>query len=68
VLPALVAKHLVREVRALIWVAPLLAVAAAVIGSVFANYWDMPPAHMTVALLCGGLALAWLCASWDHST
>ena len=30
VLPALVAKHLVREVRALIWVAPAIAVAAAV--------------------------------------
>ena len=55
VLPALVAKHLVREVRALIWVAPALAVAAAVVGFVFANYWDTPPAHMTVALLCGAL-------------
>ncbi len=60
VLPALVAKHLVREVRALIWVAPALAVAAAVLGFVFANYWDTPPAHMTVALLCGGLAVVWL--------
>jgi ABC-type Mn2+/Zn2+ transport system permease subunit len=60
VLPALVAKHLVREVRSLIWAAPLIAVAAAVIGSVFANYWDTPPAHMSVALLCGALAMAWL--------
>jgi zinc transport system permease protein len=60
VLPALVAKHLVREVQTLIWVAPALGVAAAVIGFVFANYWDTPPAHMTVALLCGFLALAWL--------
>ncbi|MGH2667763.1 MAG: metal ABC transporter permease, partial [bacterium] len=60
VLPALIAKHLVREVRALIWVAPALAVAAAVAGFVFANHWDTPPAHMTVALLCGGLAAVWL--------
>jgi ABC-type Mn2+/Zn2+ transport system permease subunit len=59
VLPALIAKHLVREVRALIWVAPLIAVAGSVAGSVLANYWDTPPAHMTVALLCGGLAAAW---------
>jgi ABC-type Mn2+/Zn2+ transport system permease subunit len=60
VLPALVAKHLVREVRTLIWVAPAIAVAASVVGVVFANYWDVPPAHMTVALLCGALAAVWL--------
>ncbi len=60
VLPALIAKHLVREVKALVWVAPALAVTAAVAGFVFANHWDTPPAHMTVALLCGGLGLVWL--------
>jgi ABC-type Mn2+/Zn2+ transport system permease subunit len=62
VLPALIAKHLVREVRTLIWLAPLLAVTAAVIGFVLANDWDTPPAHMTVALLCGALAAVWAAA------
>jgi len=59
VLPALIGKHLVREVRALIWVAPLVAVGTAVLGFVLANDWDIPPAHMTVALLCAGLAAVW---------
>ena len=59
VLPALIGKHLVREVRGLIWVAPLVAVGTAVLGFVLANDWDIPPAHMTVALLCAGLAAVW---------
>jgi ABC-type Mn2+/Zn2+ transport system permease subunit len=60
VLPALVAKHLVREVRPLLWLAPALALSAAVSGFVLANTLDTPPAHTTVALLCGALPLAWL--------
>jgi ABC-type Mn2+/Zn2+ transport system permease subunit len=60
VLPALVAKHLVRDVRALMIVAPIVALIAAGIGFVLANHFDTPPAHATVALLCGFLALAWM--------
>ncbi len=59
VLPALVAKHIVRDVRTLMIVAPIVAVFAAVVGFVLANHFDTPPAHATVALLCLGLALAW---------
>lgn len=60
VLPALVAKHLVRDVRTLMLVAPLVAVFAAVCGFVLANHFDTPPAHATVALLCALLAAAWV--------
>ena len=59
VLPALVAKHLVREVRTLVWLAPVIALAAAVAGFVLAHSLDTPPAHTTVALLCAALPLAW---------
>lgn len=60
VLPALIAKHLVRDVRGLMIAAPIVAVLAAVVGFVLANHFDTPPAHATVALLCFLLALAWL--------
>ena len=59
VLPALVAKHLVREVRTLVWLAPVIALAAAVAGFVLAHSLDTPPAHTTVAFLCAALPLAW---------
>jgi ABC-type Mn2+/Zn2+ transport system permease subunit len=59
VLPALVAKHLVREVRALVWLAPAIALAAAGAGFVLAHSLDTPPAHTTVALLCVALPVAW---------
>jgi ABC-type Mn2+/Zn2+ transport system permease subunit len=60
VLPALVVKHLVSDVRTMMIAAPAVAVATAVAGFVVANHLDTPPAHATVALLCGILALAWL--------
>lgn len=60
VLPALVARRLVRESRALLWVAPAVALAAAVPGFVLAHFVDVPPAQMTVTLLCAALGLAWL--------
>lgn len=58
VLPALAARPLVREVRSLLLVAPLVAVAAAVLGSLLANHWDTPPAHTSVAVMCVAVALA----------
>lgn len=60
VLPAIAARNLCREMRAMLWVAPLLAVATAGLAFVAANAWDVPPAHATVAGLCGVVALSWL--------
>jgi ABC-type Mn2+/Zn2+ transport system permease subunit len=57
VLPPLLAKRLCREVRSMFLVAPLMSLAMGVPGFVLANHLDSPPAQMTVALLCGGLAL-----------
>jgi ABC-type Mn2+/Zn2+ transport system permease subunit len=52
VLPALAARSLCREVRPMLLAAPLLGVGAAGIGFVVANARDLPPAQLTVALLC----------------
>jgi ABC-type Mn2+/Zn2+ transport system permease subunit len=60
VLPALAAKGLCREVRVLAWLAPALAVGAALAGFFLAHAFDVPPAHATVALLAAGLPLVWL--------
>lgn len=59
VLPALAAKNLCREVRPLLWAAPVIAFVAALVAFVVANHYDYPPAQMTVALLCLALALGW---------
>jgi len=59
VLPPLVAKNLCREVRPLLWVSPLLATGAALVGFVLSNDLDWPPAHTTVALLAAALPVAW---------
>lgn len=56
-LPVLAAKTMVREMRALFWTAPLLAVGCAIIGFVLAHAWDLPPAQITVVVM-GALALA----------
>jgi zinc transport system permease protein len=64
VLPALVARRLVREARPLLWLAPALALAVALPGFVLADAVDVPPAQMTVTLLCAGLALAWGASRW----
>ena len=60
ILPALVAKNICRDIRTMFLVAPLVAVTVGVGGFVSANYYDLPPAQMTVVLLCSGLALAWI--------
>jgi zinc/manganese transport system permease protein len=59
VLPALAAKHMCHEVRAMLVLAPVVAVASALFGFVFANHYDYPPAQMTAAFLC-----AWVVAAW----
>jgi ABC-type Mn2+/Zn2+ transport system permease subunit len=42
------------------WVAPALGAAAALAGFFLGHTFDVPPAHATVALLAGGVALSWL--------
>jgi ABC-type Mn2+/Zn2+ transport system permease subunit len=51
VLPALIAKSVCREVAMMFIVAPCVAIGADTFGFVMANYYDYPPAQMTVALL-----------------
>lgn len=60
VLPALVAKSLVREMRTLVVVAPLLALVATVFSFVLANDRDLPPGQVTIALLCAMQLVAWM--------
>jgi ABC-type Mn2+/Zn2+ transport system permease subunit len=59
VLPALVAKSVVREVRSLFFVAPVVAFAASAAAFVLANAWDLPPGQVAVALLCLAQLAAW---------
>jgi ABC-type Mn2+/Zn2+ transport system permease subunit len=60
VLPALVAKNVCREVRPMLWVAPAVAMTAALAGFVLSNDLDLPPAHTTVGLLAAVLPVAWM--------
>jgi ABC-type Mn2+/Zn2+ transport system permease subunit len=60
VLPALVAKNLCREVGRMFFVSPLVALAAAGMGFVLANYYDLPPGQAAVALLSVALVAAWV--------
>ena len=59
VLPGLVAKSFVREMRSLFFVAPLVALAATLTSFVVANAYDLPPGQLTVALLCAAQAVGW---------
>lgn len=59
VLPALVAKHLCREVATVLLVAPCVAMGTGIVGFILAHYYDYPPAQMTVALLCLLLLVVW---------
>lgn len=59
VLPALAAKSLSREALPLFWMAPVVAVIAALIGFVVANHLDLPPAQLTIAVLAGLVAVGW---------
>ena len=59
VLPALVAKNVCREVRQMLVVSPLVALAAAIAGFVVANDYDLPPGQAAVAMLSVLLVGAW---------
>lgn len=59
VLPAMVAKNVVHELRSVVVAAPLVAVAGAFATFVLANHFDLPPGQLAVALLAAGQLLAW---------
>jgi ABC-type Mn2+/Zn2+ transport system permease subunit len=59
VLPALVAKNLCREIRTMFIMAPCVVLGSGLVGFILANHYDLPPAQMTVALLCVLLLIAW---------
>ncbi len=59
VLPPLIAKNVSREVRPMLWRAPLIAMGTALFGFAVAHRYDLPPAHATVSLLAVGLGIAW---------
>jgi zinc/manganese transport system permease protein len=58
VLPALAARSLVRELGTAAVVAPVIALAGAVTGSLAAHAYDLPPAQTTVGLLAAVAALS----------
>ena len=59
VLPAISAKHLVRTMRGLVLLAPVLSVAGALVGFVIANGLDYPPGQVAAAVQAAILCLAW---------
>lgn len=59
-LPVLIAKNLSRELRPLVWRAPLVGVVCALAGTAAAHLRDLPPAHTIVALLCALQLVAWV--------
>lgn len=60
VLPALVAKRWVRELRTLLVAAPIVALAAAAPAFLLAHHYNLPLEPTAVALLCGLAGLCWL--------
>lgn len=62
VLPALIAKSVCHEVRTTLVLAPAAGVGSALAAFVVAHAYDLPPAHVAVAILVAGAALAWLVA------
>jgi ABC-type Mn2+/Zn2+ transport system permease subunit len=60
VLPALVAKNVCREARQMFFVAPLVALASAMLGFFLANGFDYPPGQMVAAVQCVMLVVAWV--------
>jgi ABC-type Mn2+/Zn2+ transport system permease subunit len=59
VLPALIAKSLCREVRPMLWLAPLIGLVSSLVGFYVSYRFDLPPAHVTVGLLSASLPLGW---------
>ncbi len=60
VLPPLVANQVCKEVSKLIIVSPLIGLVFSIVGFMVANYYDLPPAQITIALLSTLLLIVWL--------
>jgi len=60
VLPALFAKSVCRDLRSMLFVAPIVALASAVVGFVLAHHYDLPPAHVVVVILATLVAVGWV--------
>lgn len=58
VLPALVARGFCREMRTIFLVAPVVATVTSLTAFIVANAYDLPPAHVAVAVLAVASALS----------
>ncbi len=59
VLPAMIAKNIFGRLGILFFAAPLIALVAALLGFMLANYFDFPPAQVIVVLLSFVFGLSW---------
>lgn len=59
VVPPLIAKNVARELRPMLCLSPAVAILVAALGFVVAHHYNLPPAQLTVFLLCLLLAAAW---------
>lgn len=59
VLPALAAKSLCRRVAPMFLLAPMIAVAAAMVAFIIAHHYDFPPAQTATALLSAVVLITW---------
>ncbi|MFN2427774.1 MAG: metal ABC transporter permease [Candidatus Binatia bacterium] len=59
VLPALIAKNLVRELHTMVVVAPVVAAVGVLAAFVLAHHFDLPPGQVAVAILALLQAAAW---------
>jgi ABC-type Mn2+/Zn2+ transport system permease subunit len=60
VLPALAARSFCREVRSMLWVAPVASLVTSMVAFVLAHGLDTPPGQTTAFLQCLLLVAAWL--------
>lgn len=60
VLPALAAKNLCREVGSMFLTSAVIGVVISVTGFIVANHYDFPPGQLTVTMLAGVVAIAWI--------
>ena len=59
VLPGLCAKNISKELKEVFLKAPLFALVLAFLGNFLANYYDFPPAQLTIGLMCLALLFSW---------
>ncbi len=60
VLPAQMAKNLCRDIPAMFWVAPVVALGSVLLGLVMGNYYDLPPAQTVVTVMSVALLVTWV--------